>query len=116
MEELNNHTKRGTWLINEVREFDDIVEECHKNNEDAIFGAVHPIMGAKGSEKADGKYDIRVRTVFTAPRARTLSGLDIGALYDEVTASPITFQGSRALRAYAALKGYVISSRDAKSA
>lgn len=54
--------------------------------------------------------------MFTAPNARTPSGIDPKALYEEVSAAPITFQGSRTLRAYAALMGYEISSRDAKSA
>ena len=63
-----------------------------------------------------GGEELRCRIVYTAPRAYSSSGLDVHDLYDEISSSPITFQGSRALRAYAALKGFVLSSRDATSA
>ena len=48
------------------------------------------------------------RIVFTAPGAKTASGLDPKDLYEALGNAPITFQGSRALRAYAALKGWDI--------
>jgi hypothetical protein len=111
---MNEHSKRGTWLADQVIELSDLMQEVRQTGEEVILGGVHPILGAKGSER--GGEDLRCRVVFTAPRARTSSGLDIQALYDEIAASPITFQGSRQLRAYAALKGFIISSRDAKSA
>ena len=114
--EMSEHDKRGTWLTKEVVELDDLMAEVRSTGEEVILGGVHPILGAKGSERSPDDADLRCRVVFTAPRARTSSGLDIQCLYDEISASPITFQGSRAIRAYAALRGFKISSRDAKSA
>ena len=114
MTEMNEHRKRGTWNLANVRELSDIVAESHNTGKDVILGGVHPILGMKGAEGTNPT--MRCRIVFTAPRARTASGLDVQCLYEEVSASPITFQGSRTLRAYGALKGWVISSRDAKSA
>ena len=49
-------------------------------------------------------------------RATTASGLDAYALYDQITSVPISFQGSRALRAYGALNGFEYSCRDAEKA
>ena len=112
--EMMEHTKRGTWNMSVVYECGDLIKESKETGEDVILGGVHPILGAKRAEKGDEDY--RCRVVFTAPRARSASGLDVHALYDEISAAPITFQGSRSLRAYAALKGFTISSRDAKSA
>ena len=97
-----------------MRELNVLVKESRDTGEDIILGGIHPILGAKGAER--GLQDYRCRVVFTAPRARTASGLDAHALYDEISSSPITFQASRTLRAYAALRGFVTSSRDAKSA
>ena len=114
VEEVSSHEKRGTWDVSQVVELDDLMTECRSTGEDVILGGVHPILGAKQAEK--GAIDYRCRVVFTAPRARSASGLDVHNLYDEISSSPITFQGSRTLRAYAALKGFVVSSRDAKSA
>ena len=113
-EEMANHAKRGTWDVSGVIELDGLMKECRNTGEDAIIGGIHPILGAKQAEK--GVVDYRCRVVFSAPRARSASGLDVHCLYDEISSSPITFQGSRTLRAYAALKGFVISSRDATSA
>ena len=66
---MENHQKRGTWNIDGVRELSELMEECRKADEDIILGAVHPIMGAKGSESQKAERvpeDLRVRTVFTA--------------------------------------------------
>ena len=115
--EMGEHAKRGTWNMNSVRELDDILKEARQTGEETVLGGVHPILGAKGAEDCEEKdLDLRCRVVFTAPRAWTASGMDVHSLYQEISASPITFQGSRTLRAYAALMGFVISSRDAKSA
>ena len=92
-DEITNHEKRGTWDISQVIELDDLLKECRVTGEDVIIGGVHPILGAKQAEK--GVIDYRCRAVFTAPRARSASGLDVHALYDEISSSPITFQGSR---------------------
>ena len=97
-----------------VREMSDVIKESHSSGKDVIIGGIHPLFGAKGAESE--KPVPRCRYVFTGPRAWTASGLDVNSLYQEVSSSPITFQGSRTLRAYAALKGYEISTRDVKSA
>ena len=112
--EMNEHSKRGTWLLDDVVELSDLFAETRRTHEEIVLGGVHPILGAKGSGR--GLEEFRCRVVFTAPRARSSSGLDVHLLSDEVSNSPITFQGSRTLRAWAALKGFIISSRDAESA
>ena len=122
--EMNEHESRGTWNLNSVMELDDLPASKKSKNQDVIIGSVHPILGAKAAEinktvaalEAALAEELRCRIVFTAPGAKTASGLDPKALYEVLGNAPITFQGSRALRAYAALKGWTISSRDAKSA
>ena len=101
--------------ISSQEELKDILDEARNTSEDVILGGVHPILGAKMAEKG-GEDQLRCRVVFTAPRAWAASGLDVNSLYEEISNSPIPMQGSRCLRAYGALKGYIYSSRDAKSA
>ena len=117
--EINEHTKRGTWDLSGVRELDDVYAESRRTGEVFIIGGTHPILGAKGSERKsndDEDLDLSCRTVFTNPSARSTSGLDVHALYDEISAAPITFQGSRVIRASATFMVFTLSSRDAKSA
>ena len=121
--EMQEHKNRGTWDMKSVMELDDLLAMARKEKIELVLGGVHPILGAKGAEMAANSTlkealleELRCRVVFTAPNAWTPSGVDPRALYDEITAVPITFQGSRTLRAYAALMGFEISSRDAKSA
>ena len=71
-------------------------------------------MYEKNSEDKE-KAQLRARAVFTAPRARTSSGLDPHTLYNEISSAPVTFQGSRSCRAVGALKGFVTSTRDAET-
>ena len=59
---------------------------------------------------------LRARVVFTAPSARTSSGLDAHTLYQEISSAPVTFQNIRACRAAGALKGFCTSTRDADGA
>ena len=59
---------------------------------------------------------LRVRIVYTQPRARTSSGLDAHTLYQKVSSAPVTFQNIRAARAAGALKGFMTSTRDAEDA
>ena len=53
---------------------------------------------------------------FHHPRARTASGVDAHALYNDISASPVTMQGTRCVMAYAALSGFSLSSRDVETA
>jgi hypothetical protein len=116
--EFTTHNQKGTWDLSSVKELDDVVRESRSSGEKIIIGGVHPILGAKRAEKAAAgeAEELRCRCVFTAPRAWSPSALDITALYNEVSAAPVTFQGSRTTRAYGAMMGFINSSRDAKSA
>lgn len=58
--------------------------------------------------------ELRRRTVSTAFGAKTASGPDPKSLYEVYGNASITFQGSHAFRAYAALKNWIMSSGDAK--
>ena len=96
---------------------------CQRTGEEIIWGGVHPIIGCKGSERdlttlTDEEIELlmKCRIVFTAPRARTNNGLDARQMYDDCSSAPVAFQCSRTTRAYAALMGYIISTRDAETA
>ena len=121
--EMAKHAKRGTWDLDSVTELSDLLYQAGKTGEEIIDGGVHPILGSKGSERDASKLTwqelealMKCRMVFTAPRARTNSGLDVHAMYDDISSSPVAFQSSRTNRAYAALRGFESSSRDAETA
>ena len=92
-----------------------MLRETRQTGEEVVLGGVHPVMYEKNSEDKE-KAQLRARAVFTAPRARTSSGLDPHTLYNEISSAPVTFQGSRSCRAAGALRGFITSTRDAETA
>jgi len=114
-DERQKHEKKGTWLCDKVVELSELLKETRASGEEVIIGGVHPVMYEKHSE--DPKHAmLRARVVFTAPRARTSSGLDPHTLYNEISSAPVTFQGARTCRAVGAVKGFITSTRDAETA
>ena len=114
-DERLKHEKRMTWEIDKVVELADLLRETRGSGEEVVIGGVHPVMYEKHSEDKEHA-ELRARVVFTAPRARTSSGLDPHTLYNEISSAPVTFQGARTCRAVGALKGFITSTRDAETA
>ena len=115
VDEKQKHEKRGTWDLKGVVELSKLLQETRRTGEEVVIGGVHPVMYEKHSEDAENA-TLRARVVFTAPRARTSSGLDPHSLYNEISSAPVTFQAARVCRAVGALRGFVGSTRDADSA
>ena len=114
-EERAKHEKRGTWNLKGVIELNDLMKQTRETGEGVILGGVHPVMYQKNSENPE-QASLRVRIVFTAPRAKTSSGLDPHTIYQEISSAPVTFQAARATRAVGAVRGFRESTRDAESA
>ena len=79
-EERAKHEKRGTWNLKGVIEVNDLMKQTRETGEEVILGGVHPVMYQKNSENPE-QASLRVRFVFTAPRAKTSSGLDPHTIY-----------------------------------
>jgi hypothetical protein len=112
--ERGKHERRGTWDSTRVKELGQLLRETREGGKEVVIGGVHPVMYRKHAEDAV-KAILRARVVYTAPSARTSSGLDAHTLYQEISSAPVTFQNLRA-RAVGALKGFRTSTRDADSA
>ena len=72
--EKGKHEKRGTWNLGGVVELHDLLKQTRESGEEVILGGVHPVMYEKHTEDIE-LAEVRCRVVFTAPRARTNSGL-----------------------------------------
>ena len=106
------HEEKGTWDLSKVIELSELLCETRASGEELKPGGLHPVMYQKRAENADIA-ELRARIVFTAPKARTSSGLDLHTFYNEISIAPVTFQALRAPREVGALRGFVTSTRDA---
>ncbi len=108
--------KWNTWDETKPREKRDVVREARAANRKAHFGFIFPLCMEKGSELPDGDpgRKMKGRVVFGGDRV-TDENYE-SAIFNDLSSSPSTMEGAKAVDVHACLPGHVGELADAPQA
>ena len=115
-DEFNKLANQKVWLIETVREKEDVRREAIKGGFKVHFGQVFGICGEKGSELPAGSpgRKFKGRYVFRGNEVR--DEYSQIAIFDELSSSPATLEASKAVDAYGCFPGNDSEQCDAEQA
>ena len=108
--------KQGTWDINTVREYDNLVKNTKAKGEKVHVARIFPICSEKGSELKKGHPERKLKG------RCVLEGSDVrdenkdSAIFNELSSSPAGLEVSKAVDCYGSIKGHSIEQCDAEQA
>ena len=112
--ELAGHKRRKTWDEDTVREYSELMNDPTKA--EIMYGRIFGILGNKNDECDASLQELKYRSVFQGSNIRTKTGVSAIDLFEDVSSAPASFIAMRCALAAAALRGLVVSIRDALQA